>query len=112
MKTIIAGSRGITRLQVLEDVMAEVDWEITEVVSGGARGADRLGEQWARKNGIPIKQFIPDWSTGRSAGHVRNRKMGDYADALVALWDGESRGTKGMIEYAIKKDLKILVWAV
>ena len=113
MKVIIAGSReGFT----IEDVrIAVLNREfygtITEVVSGAARGVDRLGEQWAKENDIPIKQFIPDWDgLGKKAGHVRNREMGDYADALIALWDGESKGTKGMIEYAQKKGLKVYVY--
>ena len=113
MKVIIAGSReGFT----IEDVrIAVLNREfygiITEVVSGAARGVDRLGEQWAKENDIPIKQFIPDRDgLGKKAGHVRNREMGDYADALIALWDGESKGTKGMIEYAQKKGLKVYVY--
>ena len=113
MKVIIAGSReGFT----IEDVRIavlnrEFSGAITEVVSGAARGVDRLGEQWAKENDIPIKQFIPDWyGLGKKAGYVRNREMGDYADALIALWDGESKGTKGMIEYAQKKGLKVYVY--
>lgn len=113
MKVIIAGSReGFT----IEDVrIAVLNREfygvITEVVSGGARGVDRLGEQWAKENDIPVKQFLPDWDgLGKKAGHVRNREMGDYADALIALWDGESKGTKGMIEYAQKKGLQVYVY--
>jgi hypothetical protein len=113
MKTIIAGSRegfiiDDVRIAVLNRDFYGV---ITEVVSGGARGVDRLGEQWAKESNIPIKQFIPDWDgLGKKAGHVRNREMGDYADALIALWDGESKGTKGMIEYAQKKGLKVYVY--
>lgn len=111
MKTIIAGSReGFT----IEDVYKAWDlsnFRVSEVVSGGARGVDRLGEQWAQENNVPITQFIPDWDgLGKKAGHVRNREMGDYADALIALWDGESKGTKGMIEYAQKKGLKVYVY--
>lgn len=83
---------------------------ITEIVSGGARGADRCGEYVAQFFCLPVKQFIPDWDgLGKKAGHVRNREMGDYADALLAFWDGKSTGTKGMIEYAQKKGLKVKV---
>ncbi|MOA29428.1 hypothetical protein D3C78_1504400 [compost metagenome] len=58
-----------------------------------------------------VKRFIPDWDgLGKKAGHVRNREMGDYADALVALWDGTSKGTAGMVEYAKKKGLKVYVY--
>lgn len=112
MKTIIAGSReGFEGLDLLLAVI-ESGFEITEVVSGGARGVDRLGERWAEMEGVPIKQFIPDWNGPhkKAAGHVRNRAMGDYADALIALWNGESKGTKGMIDYARKKGLQVFVY--
>lgn len=111
MKTIIAGSRdGFTYNDVVKAV-SESKFEITEVISGGARGVDRFGEQWAKYNEVNIKQFLPDWDgLGKKAGHVRNREMGDYADALIALWDGKSSGTKGMIEYAQKKGLKVYVY--
>lgn len=114
MKVIIAGSReGFDISDVREAfIFSQFDFnEITEIVSGGARGVDRLGEQFAKEQMIPIRRFIPDWDgLGKKAGHVRNREMGDYADALIALWDGVSKGTKGMIEYAEKKGLKVYVY--
>lgn len=120
MKLIIAGGRDfedrILATTSFGNFEQEV-WELkglekpfTEIVSGGARGADRVGEFVGRFYNIPIKQFIPDWDgLGKKAGHVRNREMGDYADALLAFWDGESRGTKGMIDYATKKGLIVKV---
>lgn len=115
MKVVIAGSReGFDISDVREAFIYSgfgTESKITEIVSGGARGVDRLGEQFAKEMNIPIKQFIPDWDgLGKKAGHVRNRDMGDYADALIALWDGVSKGTKGMIEYAEKKGLKVYVY--
>lgn len=113
MKCIIAGSRdGFTYNDVVKALEESgFSKEITEVVSGGARGVDRYGEEWANCNGVAIKRFIPDWNgLGKKAGHIRNRRMGDYADSLVALWDGKSSGTKGMIEYAQQKGLKIYVY--
>lgn len=113
MKTIIAGSRdGFTYNDVVKAVAdSGFVMDITEVVSGGARGVDRFGETWAAYNDVPVKQFIPDWDgLGKKAGHVRNREMGDYADALIALWDGDSKGTAGMIDYAQKKGLKVFVY--
>lgn len=111
MKTIIAGSREGFDIKDVYNSVNRSGFEITEVVSGAARGVDRLGEQWAKEHGITIKQFLPDWDgLGKKAGHVRNREMGDYADALIALWDGESKGTKGMIEYAQKKGLQVFVY--
>lgn len=113
MKVIIAGSRDNIEYQDVLSAMRECPWssEITEVVSGKARGVDTLGEQWAIENNISIKEFPADWKKfGRSAGIKRNEQMGDYADALVAVWDGESKGTKHMIDYSKNKGLKVFVY--
>jgi len=104
MKVIIAGSRGIVDysfvVAAIEAGIQHLGITPTEIVSGGARGVDQLGERFAREKGIIIKKFIPYWNTlGKKAGMLRNKDMGDYADCLIALWDGESRGTKQMIEY-------------
>lgn len=110
MKTIIAGGRDITEYKHVECAVKGSGFDITEVVSGCARGADTLGEMWAKRNGAPLAKFPADWEgLGRKAGHIRNCQMGDYAEALIALWDGESRGTKHMIDYATKKGLKVYV---
>ena len=103
MRVVIAGSRSITDYRIVEralDVpLRQYGWKITEVVSGTARGVDRMGEQWAVANHIPFRRFPADWEHyGKLAGVMRNRAMADYADALVAVWDGGSRGTKNMIE--------------
>ncbi len=113
MKVIIAGSRDNIEYQDVLSAMGECPWysEITEVVSGKARGVDTLGEQWAIENNISIKEFPADWKKfGRSAGIKRNEQMGDYADSLVAVWDGESKGTKHMIDYSKNKGLKVFVY--
>lgn len=82
----------------------------TEVVSGAALGADRLGEEWARERDIPVTRFEADWQRyGRYAGPKRNQEMADYAQALVAVPVGESRGTRNMIETAIANGLPIYV---
>lgn len=108
MRTIIAGSRGIIDYNLIKRTIVDSGFEITEVVSGGARGVDRLGELWAKENSVPIKRFIPDWDgLGKKAGHVRNRDMGDYADALIVIILNGSKGSMGMLEYAHKKGLKV-----
>lgn len=103
MKLIIAGSReGFTYDDVVSAItdFSEHLNTVTEIVSGTARGVDRMGEQFANETNIPIKRFPADWETkGKSAGAIRNRQMGDYADALLALWDGKSSGTRHMINY-------------
>lgn len=109
MKTIIAGSRSFKDYELLKDFldgMQTTDSRISEVVSGCAAGADKLGERWAEENGIPIKPFPADWEgLGKQAGFRRNEKMDDYAEQLVAFWDGVSRGSKHIIKTAINKGL-------
>lgn len=100
MKVIIAGSRTFNNYDLLVKTLQEENLIIEEVVCGGARGADTLGAEWAKKNGVPIKYFNAEWDIyGRAAGTIRNHQMGDYADYLVAFWDGKSSGTKDMINY-------------
>jgi len=114
MKLIIAGSRTIKQYHLIESfinqTIQENNLEITEVVSGTCKGPDLLGENWAVKNGVPVKRFPPNWRLyGLSAGIIRNHQMGDYADILIAFWDGKSHGTKDMIDYATKKNLQVFV---
>lgn len=114
MKVIIAGSRDIPKatshvLDALELAMADgTITEISEVVSGTAKGVDQAGENVALWLGVPVKKFPADWDQfGKSAGVIRNVQMAEYADALVAVWDGKSAGTKNMIDEANKRNLKV-----
>src|SRR5579871_1254241 len=108
MKTIIAGSRVISHNPILEEAVKESGFKITEVVSGCAAGVDWMGELWAIGNKVPIKRFRANWKQeGRAAGPIRNRKMAEYADQLIAIWDGRSRGTKNMIDEAEKRGLRV-----
>jgi|SRR3990167_1532212 len=108
MKVIVAGSRTVTGKDWVFSAIWHSKFEITEVVSGFQRtyndkgeivgGADYWGEVWAKQNRIPIMQFPAEWDKyGRSAGPIRNKQMGEYADALVACWDEKSSGTRSMI---------------
>ena len=112
MRIIIAGSRSFQDYILLKTTMdklvKKIKAEIT-ILSGGAYGADKLGELWARVNNYPIKLYLPDWEVGRKAGPLRNEEMAKNADGLVAFWDGRSEGTKDMIELAKKYKLKIKV---
>jgi hypothetical protein len=99
MRVIIAGSRDldIDTLTVATTVLLS-GWKITEVVCGGARGPDTAGELWGIRMGLTIHYFLPQWKEyGKSAGFIRNQQMADYSDALIAFWDGHSRGTAHMI---------------
>lgn len=113
MKTIIAGSRSITFYDRVEVATRLCPWNITEVVSGTAYGVDKLGERWALYHNTPLKRFPADWNKfGKRAGYLRNEQMADYADALIAIWDGKSKGTGHMIDIAKRKGLKVYVHEV
>ncbi len=115
MKVIIAGCRDFDDYEMLKEYVDHILQNVSkkediEIVSGGARGADALGERYAKEHGYKLTVFPADWDKyGRAAGPKRNEKMGDYADALIAFWDGKSRGTRHMIEYAEAKSLKVRV---
>ena len=80
------------------------------IVSGTARGADKLGERYAKERGYNVELFPADWENkGRAAGYIRNADMANNADALIAFWDGTSRGTAHMIDIARKKNLPVRV---
>ena len=119
MKIIIAGSREVTDYEVVRRAVIQSGYwkqfgKAIEVVSGTARGVDKLGEEFARVNDLVCHKFPADWDThGKAGGHIRNRYMGDFAKAtdgrLLAIWDGKSRGTKGMIDYAAQIGLETYV---
>ena len=102
MRVIVAGSRNVTDYAYVKNAIKiynqNVKGGITEIISGGARGVDKLGERAARELGIPVKIFKANWNEyGKRAGMIRNEEMLAYGDALIAIWDGNSRGTGNMI---------------
>ena len=113
MKVIIAGGRyfeDYKQLCCFCDKVLQNQINI-EIVSGGARGTDSLGEKYAKKRNYGLKQFPAAWSKfGRSAGVIRNVEMANYAEVLIAFWDGKSRGTRSMINLAEKEGLKVYVY--
>ena len=110
MRTIIAGSRTFADLSQMQADLGDHIQDITTVISGTAQGADQLGELWADMHNIPIERYPADWNRyGRSAGYIRNNKMATVADALIAFWDGKSRGTGHMIDLAKSHGLKVTV---
>ena len=115
-KVIIAGTRFFNDYSLLKETADRLLADkITAgygivIVSGGCAGADVLGERYAKENGYSIDRYPAEWQKyGRKAGIMRNAVMADNADALIAYWDGISRGTKNMIDEARKKGLAVRV---
>lgn len=113
-KVIIAGCRDFTDYELLrvkcDYHLQNLRLEDIVIVSGHASGADSLGERYAQERGFQLETYPADWQAhGRAAGPIRNAKMANVAHALIAFWDGKSRGTKNMIETARKYNLKVAV---
>jgi hypothetical protein len=109
----IIGSRDFKNYEQLSSILTPHKDKIKKVVSGGARGADKLGENWAVDNNIETEIFIPDWNKyGKRAGFLRNEDIIKNSTHVIAFWDGESRGTKHSIGLAEKlgKKLKIVLF--
>lgn len=115
LRVIIAGSRDFNDFAKLKRECSElisaktkiVEVEAIQIICGGARGADRLGEEFAKTYSYKAKRFLANWDKyGKSAGYIRNTEMAKYASEggnvgmLIAFWDGNSRGTKHMIDLA------------
>lgn len=112
MITIIAGSREIDDYAEICRAVKFSNFDITRIISGGARGVDRLGERYAQDNEISFSVINAEWdSFGKSAGHRRNVEMAKKANALIAVYNFRSPGTKGMIKTAIHHGLKVYIHA-
>ena len=112
MRIAIVGSRGFTNFDFLEKTILDnykIE-NITEIISGDAKGADTLAEQFAIKHSIPMSIFTPDWDLyGKSAGYKRNIQIIDMSDEVIAFWDGISKGTKHSIDLANKDKKKLMI---
>ena len=97
MKVAVIGSRGLTVTEDLGRLMPE---GVTEIVSGGARGIDTCAKEYALANGLKLTEFLPEYELyGRAAPLMRNDMIVEYANVVLAFWDGQSRGTA----YVIRK---------
>ena len=115
-KVIIAGTRTFKYYSLLCETADRLLVEKAKaghsiiIVSGGCVGADLMGEQYAKERGYGVERYPAEWEKyGKKAGIMRNAVMADNADALIAYWDGISRGTKNMIDEARKKGLAVCV---
>ncbi|MBC8571384.1 SLOG family protein [Zongyangia hominis] len=97
MKVAVIGSRSLKQVSIGSFLPAGV----TQILSGGAAGVDHLAAVYAQTHGIPVQVYRPDYRRyGRGAPFVRNRALVDASDMVIAIWDGESRGTDYTIRYA------------
>lgn len=114
MKVIIAGSRDVIDAKIVYKAIESSGFDITEVISGMAAGPDMIGYKWAIENNILVKRMPALWMVNgvlnRNAGFERNHEMGDYAQSLIAVWDGKSNGTKDMIKYMRKLNKPCFVY--
>lgn len=115
IKIIIAGGREFNDYDFLDRCMNDIEVmhsaNTIEVVSGGARGADELGERWANERGLTLRVKDADWKKHKQqAGIIRNEEMASMAQVLVAFWDGHSTGTKHMIGAAIRNGLEVHIF--
>ena len=107
MKVAIIGSRNLI-VNNLEKYLPDC---ITEIVSGGAKGIDTCARKYAIENNIKIVEFLPDYNKyGRSAPLRRNLQIIEYADQVIAFWDGKSRGTKYVIDNCKKRNKNVTIF--
>ena len=112
-KVIIAGCRDFADYELMKekcDFYLQNKKKDVIIVSGHASGADALGERYAQERGLQLETYPADWkANGRAAGPIRNAQMASVAHALIAFWDGKSRGAKNMIDTATKRGLQVAV---
>ena len=108
MKVGVIGSSTFNDYEKLKEVLNKLN--ISLLVSGGANGADKLGERYANENNIPTKIFLPDWEKyGKRAGFIRNSDIINESELVVAFWDGFSKGCEDSLKKAEKLNKKILI---
>ena len=99
MKIAIIGSRTVNNI----DIKQYLPQNCTEIVSGGAKGVDRKTAEYAITHNLKLTEFLPDYKRyNRGAPLIRNKQIVDYTDAVIAFWDGKSKGTLSVINYCKK----------
>ena len=112
LKVAVVGSRQADG-QAVRQILRYLPANASEIVSGGAAGVDHLAEQVAESLGIPLRLFLPDYERyGKQAPLVRNEQIVDYADQILAFWDGLSRGTGHTISLCIKKNKPVRIISI
>jgi len=113
MKVIVAGTRTVRDPSIVVAAIGASPFHITEIVEGDAPGVDRIAGFLAAQWKVPCKVFRANWAVyGNNAGPRRNQQMAEYAEALIAIWDGVSRGTADMISRATIRNLPVFVYRI
>lgn len=108
MRVAVVGSRSLT----VSDLGTYLPEGTTEIVSGGAQGVDHCAREYAQVHGLKLTEFLPEYERyGRGAPLKRNLRIIDYADIVIAFWDGMSRGTNYVIKQCVQRDKKIMVYS-
>lgn len=106
MKVAIIGSRNLC----VNDLQKFIPADVTEIVSGGAKGIDRCAARYADFHNIKLTVFLPEYNRyGKAAPLKRNLKIIEYADLVIAFWDGKSKGTKYVIDNCKKQNIKLII---
>ena len=107
MKVAVVGSRNLR----IDDLGKYLPDGVTEIVSGGARGVDTSAREYALAHDIKLTEFLPEYDQdGRSAPLRRNITIIEYADRVLAFWDGSSRGTKHVIDNCKRLGIPVKVF--
>ena len=112
MKLAISGSRGLS--VNLDEYIKKLDFEVTEIITGGAKGIDTCAEEYANKNNLKLTIIRPDYNKYpyRAAPIIRNKEIVSQCDALLAIWDGNSKGTKATINFAKKQNKPVIIFII
>ena len=109
MKVAVIGSRGLS----VSDLGRYLPENTTEIVSGGAKGVDTSAREYAKKNGIKLTEFLPEYTKyGRSAPLKRNITIIEYSDIVLAFWDGKSREKKFVFDNCRKLGVEVRVYII
>ena len=109
MRVAVIGSRNLT----VENLESYLPPETTEIVSGGAKGIDSCARAYAVQNGLRLTEFLPDYRRfGRGAPLKRNIQIAQYAELVLAFWDGKSKGSEFVIGYCHKSRKPIEVFSL
>ena len=117
MRITIGGCRDYNNYEVFSEFVSEciskINSENIVILSGHCSGVDEMAEKYAKEKGYELEIYPADWKKyGKAAGPKRNKEMVRNSNAVIAFWDGKSRGTKNLIDLAKKKDIQIKIYNI